>query len=279
MNNNVFQFDNTYWLQTCGTSKGTSCACTYATLYWAYIEHKYIIPKWNHQLHFIRWFIDDKFGVWTGSKEEFEDFKQDLNSYCQLQWTSDGLKTTVTFLDLTSIIDDKYHVTTKTFQKSTNLHLYIPPASAHPPGVLKNLIYGNLHRYWKQNTNVADYIEIAKQFAKHLIAHGYKKENIQNIFLKAAQKFDKIIKKKANRDSNTLYLHWEYHPRDISKSKLRQLFKETLQTCSDFNNLIICYSRTKNLRGSLMKRKLCEPEGMRISNLLQNNGHGIRRGT
>jgi hypothetical protein len=173
----------------------------------------------------------------------------------------------------------KYHITTKTSQKSTNLHLYILPASAHPPGVFKSLIYGNPHCYWKQNTYVTNYIEIAKQFAKCLIARGYKKENIQNIFLKAAHKFDKIIEKKANRDGNMLYLHGEYHPSDISKSKLCLLYNKTLQTCSDFNNLIICYSRPKNLRDSLMQTKLCEPEGMRISNLLQNNEHSIRRGT
>jgi hypothetical protein len=25
-----------------------------------------------------------------------------------------------------------------------NLYLYIPPASAHPPGMLKSIVYGNL---------------------------------------------------------------------------------------------------------------------------------------
>jgi len=38
MTHNVFQLDDTYWLQTFGTSMGTSCACAYATLYWGYIE-------------------------------------------------------------------------------------------------------------------------------------------------------------------------------------------------------------------------------------------------
>jgi hypothetical protein len=37
------------------------------------------------------------------------------------------------------------------------------------------------------------------------------------------------------------------------------------------NNLIICYSRPKNLRDSLMRTKLHEPERKRISNLMQNN--------
>jgi hypothetical protein len=279
MNNNVFQFDDTYWLQTCGTSMGTSCACSYATLYWAYIERKHILPKWKHQLYFLRRFIDDKFGIWTGSAEDFEHFKQDLNSYCQLKWTSDELKTTVNFLDLTITVNNQHQIITKTFQKPTNLHLYIPPASAHPPGVLKSLIYGNLHRYWKQNTHIEDFIEITKQFANRLIIRGYKREDIQKTFIKAAKKFDEYIeiRNKVSDTNNTLYLHWTYHPRDISKSKLRLLYNDTLQLRSGFNNLIICYSRPKNLRDSLMKTKLEEPEGKRISNLLP--ADGIRRGT
>ncbi len=38
MSNNVFQFDNTYWLQLCGTAMGTSSACMYATIYYSYHE-------------------------------------------------------------------------------------------------------------------------------------------------------------------------------------------------------------------------------------------------
>jgi hypothetical protein len=30
------------------------------------------------------------FGVWLGQTEDFDLFQQDLNSYCQLKWTSDG---------------------------------------------------------------------------------------------------------------------------------------------------------------------------------------------
>jgi hypothetical protein len=277
---NVFQFEDTYWLQTCGTSMGTSCGCSYATLYWAYIERKYIIPKWKNQLYFLRRFIDDKFGIWIGTKEEFGSFIQDINSYSQLKWTSDGLQKEVNFLDLTISINNHHQIVTKTYQKPTNLHLYIPPTSAHPPSVLKSLIYGNLYRYWKQNTYIADFVDIAKQFASRLVNRGYKIDDIKHIFLSAAKKLDKIIEKRntGNTSTNTLYLHWRYHPRDIPKAKLRLLYNETLKDCSGFNNLIICYSRPRNLRDSLMQTKLNEPDGMRISNLLQEKENGIRRG-
>jgi len=51
-----------------------------------------------------------------------------------------GLQKTVNFLDLTITINSNGLLTTKTYQKPTNLHLYLPPTSAHPPGVLKRII-------------------------------------------------------------------------------------------------------------------------------------------
>jgi hypothetical protein len=267
MSNNIFQFDNTFWLQTCGTAMGTSCACSYATLYWAYIERKHILPKWSHALPFLRRFIDDKLGIWTGSEEEFLLFIQDLNSYSQLKWTSSGLTSSVNFLDITVTIEESGKISTKTFQKPTNLHLYIPPTSAHPPGVLKSLIFGNLQRYWQQNTYVTDFVNIATQFANRLLARGYEKSTIEKLFNEAARKLDNFIKQKKS-SNDTLYLHWTWHPRCITKSKLRLLYNKTLREESGFNNLIICYSRPKNLRDSLMQTKLNEPEGQRISDLL-----------
>jgi hypothetical protein len=104
--NNIFQFGDAFWLQTCGTSTGTSCTCSYATLYWAYIECKYILPKWLPLLPFLWRFIDDKLGIWTSSEEELKLFLQDTNSYSQLNWTSNGLTSSVNFLDLTLTIEE-----------------------------------------------------------------------------------------------------------------------------------------------------------------------------
>jgi len=143
MSNNIFQFDNIFWLQIFGTAMDTSCTCSYATLYWAYIEHKHILPTWLHGLPSLWRFIDDKLGIWTGSEEEFQLF-----SYSQLIWTSSRLTSSINYLDITITIEESGKISTKTFQKPTNLHLYIPPASAHPPGVLKSLIFGNLQQNW-----------------------------------------------------------------------------------------------------------------------------------
>jgi hypothetical protein len=60
------------------------------------------------------------------------------------------------FLDLTLEIKNG-HIVMKTYEKPTNLFLYIPLTSAHSPGVLKSIIFGNVHHYWYQNSNIDDY--------------------------------------------------------------------------------------------------------------------------
>jgi hypothetical protein len=109
------------------------------------------------------------------------------------------------------------------------------------------------------------------QFATRLIARGYDKHAIEHLFNEAAKKLDNFAKQqKTNND--TLYLHWLWHPRCITKPKLHLHYQNTLQEHSGFKNLIICYSQPRNLRDSLMQTKLQEPEGKNISNLLlQNN--------
>ena len=49
MTNNVFQLDDTYWLQLTGTAMGTSVACMVATIYFSYHEETRILPVFAHK--------------------------------------------------------------------------------------------------------------------------------------------------------------------------------------------------------------------------------------
>ena len=149
MQRNVFQFDNTYWHQMDGTAMGTSTACLYAALYYAYHEKRQLIPKYGHRLLYFKRFINDGLGIWLGEADaEWDSFINEVDNFGKLRWTNTGLMTEVDFLDLTIQIDDHRNVRTKTFCKPMNLFLYIPPRSAHPPGVLRSTILGNLSRFY-----------------------------------------------------------------------------------------------------------------------------------
>ena len=139
LKNNVFQFGDTFWHQEKGTAMGTSTACKYATLYFAYHERTLIWPRYKQYLPYYKRFIDDVFGGWNshspGSSTAWQEFIHDMNAFGILKWKLEAHGNEVNFLDLTIQLSPQGRVETRTYQKPMHLHLYIPPSSAHPPGM------------------------------------------------------------------------------------------------------------------------------------------------
>jgi hypothetical protein len=103
---------------------------------------------------YFRRYIDDVFGIWipttTDNDSTWSEFKQTFNSWGNLKWSPEEPTKKTNFLDLNIEINHS-GLQFSTFQKPLNLHLYIPPLSAHPQSCLKGLIAGELRRYWLQN--------------------------------------------------------------------------------------------------------------------------------
>jgi hypothetical protein len=176
MENNIFTFGNTTWLQLSGTAMGTPVACAYATRSYGQHENSYILPNFGAQLLYYRRFIDDVFGIWippeTNPEGKWKEFKEALNNWGGLEWVTEKPTKATVFLDLNiKILQSKIH--TSTFQKSLNLYLYIPPKSAHPPSCLKGLISGELRRYWFQNSP-EDFKKILIKFMEQLVNRGHR---------------------------------------------------------------------------------------------------------
>ena len=141
MTNNVFQFGSTWWIQRIDTAMGTPCACAYTTLFFTYHERTFLQDKYAENLLLYIRFIYDILFVWrnsTNSTNTVESFKQDLNDRCKLEWKTEKLSKSINFLDLTISIK-RGTFETWTFQKSTNLFLYIPEHSTHPRELPKAL--------------------------------------------------------------------------------------------------------------------------------------------
>jgi hypothetical protein len=274
MTTNVFQFGDTFWLQTRGTAMGTSCACLYATLYYAFRERTAILPRYSHALPYYGRFIDDILGIWIGTTDEWTAFQADL-SYGDLRWITSELSNEVTFLDLTISINSEQRIETRTYQKPMNLFLYIPPCSAHPPGVLKSTIFGNLRRFWLQNTTTKDYQDATRAFAQQLVARGHNHASIKPLFLEAAQKLDqpqtqRLTDPAASNDA--LFYHLEYHPRGIDKTTIRGAYQRHLKKHSGFQRFIIAYARPKNLSDAIMPSTLKSDATNQASAFLPHRG-------
>ena len=134
-----------------------------------------------------------------------------------------------------------------TYQKPSNLFLYIPPHSAHPKNTIKSLIYGLLKTYNRQNPNRTDFNKMGSLLYKRLRARGHHYEDLKEHFKVALHKLKKInyIKNKSTptmhtpsllhiftnppkptKSENQLFLHLQFHPKGISRRTIQNLYSE-----------------------------------------------------
>ena len=114
MKNNIFQFNDTYWLQTDGTAMGSPPACCYAIIYYGIHETKSLLrqflsppdaPDDMKPLRFYRGYIDDVFGVWHHHPDPainaqlWTSFQEAL-PFGNLRWTVNQRTRQTNFLDL-----------------------------------------------------------------------------------------------------------------------------------------------------------------------------------
>jgi hypothetical protein len=274
MNNNVFSFGNTFWLQLQGTAMGTPAAPLYSILTYGYHENTQILNTFKTNLIYYKRYIDDIFGIWVDSPDNtWESFKLALDQFGSLHWNLENLTTSTNFLDLQIDIIEGC-IQTKTYQKELNLYLYIPPQSAHPTSCLKGLITGELIRYWSQNTQEEDFINITQLFIQRLMQRGHRIEDLIPTLQAAASTIDSI---KGNRNpiqpqsqsDDTLYIHWQFHPKDIKKNSIREIYDKTLKGHDNFSQMRIAMSRPKNLRDILCHTKIPDLPGRNTSDILE----------
>jgi hypothetical protein len=274
MENNIFSFGETYWLQLSGTAMGTPAACAYATISYGHHENTSILPSFKSQLLYYKRYIDDIFGIWIPPRrnctETWYNFKKELNNWGRLEWVTEEPTTTTTFLDLNiSISHSKIH--TSTFQKEMNLYLYIPPSSSHPPSCFKGLLTGELKRYYIQN-NSEDFENILLKFINRLIDRGHSLDKLKPLLMQAATAIDSQFtpsNKTETDNPSTLYIHWTYHPHGIQRHDLRKMYHNTLKDDLPFDRMQVAVSRPKNLRDILSKAKLELPQGLNIEQYIQ----------
>ena len=310
MKNNIFTFSDTFWLQKTGTAMGTPCACMIATLYFGFHERELILSKYKHNILYYKRYIDDVICLWLPSNTSsstsdptYLQLQNDMNSFGQLKWEFETLCTTTIFLDLhitliprnsnntlsnvtpsSALHSPPLHspltVKFKTHQKSLNLYLYIPPHSAHPPGVLRSLIHGLLRKYWIQNSDTVDFQNITKLLFQRLCDRGHNPHQLYPLFVNAAKSIDSkqiqnsIVHTPSSSTHNNIFLKWRYHPDGVTRKDIQKIYKSTCENTSDnaphgfrhlpttngatlhISKLTIAYTRDRNLRDILIPSRL-----------------------
>ena len=288
MCNNIFTFGDTTWKQLTGTAMGTPPAPPWATLYYALHEDTFV-PKYKNLFYYKR-FIDDVIGIWVPSPDSHQKWLElsvEMNSdLFGLEWEINTPTTCIDFMDLTiSIVGTAIHTTL--YEKPHNLHLYIPPSSCHPPGLLPGMVHGGIHRFYTLCTHNADIQAKIQAFYMKLLRRGYSRQTIRSLFREAISKARAYIANPPDpsatpqpTDRNQMIFHLRYHPRNPSSKALQHAWYSTVseppytKPLADIKNyggikigisrMTIAYSRPNNLGNILSYRKL-KPNGPPVS--------------
>lgn len=290
MRNNVFTFGNMTFKQLNGTAMGTPPAPPYATLYYSVYEDSFL-PEYQDSLLIYKRFIDDVIGIWLcdpnheANEIRWQMFKDSMNSGRGLQWEFSELSKQVDFMDLSISIHGN-RIRTTLFEKPLNLYLYIPPHSAHPPGLLPGIVHGTLFRIFTLCTDDDDKTIRTQTFFRRLLARGYKANNLRPLFHRAIERAKTYTGPSSNTnntpDGHSVILHLPFHPNDPPSHQIQCAWRHhiaepeykmplwnmrnpTTKSKCNIRRMIIAYHRPMNLSNLLSHRNLNDLPGPPVS--------------
>ena len=105
-----------------------------------------------------------------------------MDKFGLIRWEFTERSKTAVFLDLTTTIGENRRNETRLYEKPLNLHLFLPPHSAHPKSVLKGLIMGSVLRICKLTSDKALWPQFTQKLFTQLIARGFKAKTLRPQF-------------------------------------------------------------------------------------------------
>ncbi|XP_042859141.1 uncharacterized protein LOC122245261 [Penaeus japonicus] len=129
----LLRFNNNFYRQGKGTAIGASVSVAIAEIFvHASIEMKR--KKLVTQPSVFYRYIDDIFGIFTGTEAELLEYHEELNKiHPDLKFTVEYSKKELPFLDTMVYLDDQGNVQTTVYHKPSNTHQYLHFQSCHPP--------------------------------------------------------------------------------------------------------------------------------------------------
>lgn len=229
---NDFQFNGDFFLQRRGTAMGKKFAPAYANIYMAHWEES-VFPKCPLKpAQYLR-YLDDIWGIWTHSREEFDSFLAVLNSHhptIKLQAVLDD--TSIDFLDTTTFKGPKFSQTgrldLRVYVKPTDTHALLHKGSFHPTHTFRGILKSQILRFRRICTRTSDYRLAEIKLFRALKLRGYSWSLMRRI------RHTTLHKPKDKRDTHTV----SQSPIPIVTTYSTYTKRATHQLKTNFNRLL-----------------------------------------
>lgn len=253
---NDFEFNSEFYLQVKGTAMGKKFAPSYANIFMADWEESALDLCPLKPKQYFR-FLDDIWGIWTHSKEDFLTFIHLLNSHhksIKIKYTLED--TFVNFLDTVTYKGTQFtqnsQLDIKVYFKDTDTHALLHKESFHPKHTHKGILKSQLLRFHKICTQKADFFEATRTLFSALRKRGYSRS-----FLRRGLKT--FLEKKITKDTEMIPLITTYSSQSIKMNrKAKENFERFIRPANILKkcNIISAYRRNKNLKDYLIYSKV-----------------------
>ncbi|KAG7504249.1 hypothetical protein JOB18_004098 [Solea senegalensis] len=253
---NDFVFDSKYYLQIKGTAMGKRFAPAYANIFMANWEEGVLAKCVTKPLHYLR-YLDDIWGIWTGSRLELEQFMETLNSHDpSITIKYEINEKTVDFLDTTvykgPTFESENKLEVKVFFKKTHTHALLFKTSFHPKHTFKGLIKSQVLRFYRICTRKEDFWVAVKTLFKALRKRGYSRSFLRRCLTTFQER-------REEKESEVLPLITNF---SSMACRVNSLVKANFAVANGESNLlpqhkiVSAYRRHKNLNDFLVRAKL-----------------------
>ncbi|MGL4283863.1 MAG: reverse transcriptase domain-containing protein, partial [Eubacterium aggregans] len=252
---NDFEFNSNYYLQIKGTAMGKRFAPSYANIFMARWEEA-ALDAWHIKpLHYYR-FLDDIWGVWSGTKDQFEQFADHLNRFhrsIRIKHTLHG--TEVNFLDTVTYkgkdFPRTHRLDIKVYFKDTDTHALLYKSSYHPKHTFRGIVKSQLQRFHRICTQPNGFQE-----AKTILFQALRKRGYSRSFLRNCLKG--YLRKKEEDNRKIIPLITTFSKGSVLlNGMIKNNFNMFLMNAQILDNhkVISAYRRNKNLKDILVRSR------------------------
>ncbi|KAI4885160.1 hypothetical protein NFI96_007463 [Prochilodus magdalenae] len=167
-----------------GTAMGKRFAPSYANIFMARWEEKALAAWHTRPLHYFR-FLDDIWGVWSGTEDEFEQFAAHLNRFnrsIKIKYTLH--QTEVNFLDTVTYkgqdFPHTHKLNTRVYFKETDTHALLFKTSYHPKHTFRGIVKSQLLRFHRICTQPGEFWDAKAILFRALRQRGYSRSFLRD---------------------------------------------------------------------------------------------------
>lgn len=259
---NDFEFDSKFYLQVKGTAMGKKFAPSYANIFMADWEQTALAASAIKPFAYFR-FLDDIWGVWTHSEDEFLAFITHLNSHqesIKVKYSMD--RSEVNFLDVVSYKGPKFEesgqLDFRVYFKDTDTHSLLHRNRFHPKHTFKGIIKPQLLRFKRICSQPSSFLEATNILFRALSRRGYGRSFLRNILKTFDKPKDPLGAEGQSRDK-IIPLTALYFKQCVSLNlAIKENFLKFLAPTNflQHHRPIAAYKRNENLLDMLVYSKL-----------------------